>query len=89
MWMCGSRTHLAASLDWCRAHSPDLVVIRIAVAVLQTRLLGSVSGWGGEGAGFLFLCMYSLCSSFSSLSVLLFRLSIFMLFRFSHSHVKQ
>jgi len=51
MGMCSRRTHSAAFRDWCGAHSADVVVIRIAVADLQTRLLGLVSDGGGEGAG--------------------------------------
>jgi len=51
MGMCSRRTHSVAFRDWCGAHSADVVVIRIAVADLQTRLLGLVSDGVGEGAG--------------------------------------
>jgi len=51
--MCSRRTHSAAFRDWCAAHSANVAGIRVAVADLQTRLLGLVSEGGGEGASVL------------------------------------
>ena len=48
--MGSRRTYSAAFRDWCGAHSANVAGIRIAVAALQTRLLGLVSDGGGEGA---------------------------------------
>jgi len=48
--VCSRRTHSAAFRNWCVAHSARVAGIRIAVADLQTRLLGLVSEGGGEGA---------------------------------------
>jgi len=48
--MCSRRTHSAALRDWCGAHSANVAGIRVAVADLQTRLLGLVSKGGGAGA---------------------------------------
>ena len=48
--MFSRRTHSAALRDWCGAQSANMAGIRIAVADLQTRLLGLVSEGGGEGA---------------------------------------
>jgi len=48
--ICSRRTHSAAFRDWCGAHSANVAGIRVAVAHLQTRLLGLVSEGGGEGA---------------------------------------
>jgi len=49
--MRSRRTHSAAFRGWCFAHLADVVGIRIAVADMQTRLLGLVSESSGEGAG--------------------------------------
>ena len=48
--VCSRRTHSAAFRNWCVANSARVAGIRIAVADLQTQLLGLVSEGGGEGA---------------------------------------
>jgi len=45
------RTRSAAFRGWCGAHSADVVGIGIAVADLQTHLLGLMSEGGSEDAG--------------------------------------
>jgi len=47
--MCSRRKHSTAFRDWCGAHSANVAGIWIAVADLQTRLLGLVSEGGGVG----------------------------------------